>query len=191
MRRSKRVRSLQKEGCQPGMGAFDHPPMASEPVIALNAPAGDTVLNAAALEVSTAPGEVITLVRMCSLPGQRRGLPGLPPTAGRASTNASKTTESWRLALVTQNITGMPWRSVIRWRLVPSLPRSVGLGPVCGPPGAGHAGSIYTGAAEVQLIGAAQFGQQCHVQAVPCACALPVAQPPPAGHATAKPQFLG
>lgn len=64
MRRSKRVRSLQKEGCQPGMGAFDHPPMASEPVIALNAPAGDTVLNAAALEVSTAPGEVITLVRM-------------------------------------------------------------------------------------------------------------------------------
>lgn len=52
------------EGCQPGMGAFDYPPMASETVIALDAPAGDTVLNTAALEVSTAPGEVITLVRM-------------------------------------------------------------------------------------------------------------------------------
>lgn len=52
------------EGCQPGMGAFDYPPIASEPVIALDAPAGDTVLNTAALEVSTAPGEVITLVRM-------------------------------------------------------------------------------------------------------------------------------
>jgi hypothetical protein len=27
------------------------------------------------------------------------------------------------------------WRSVIRWRLLPSLPRSVGLGSVCEPPG--------------------------------------------------------
>ncbi len=48
--------------CQPGMSALNHPPMPSEPVIALNAPAGDTVPDTAALEVSAAPGEVVALV---------------------------------------------------------------------------------------------------------------------------------
>ena len=162
--------------------------MPPEPVIALDTPAGDTVLNNVALEISATPSEVGALVRIqpCG-PATQLAWLALPPTAERASTNASKTTESWRLTPVTQNINGMPWRSVMRWRLLPSLP----LGPVCGPPGAGNAGSIYKGTAEVQLVSVAQLRQQRHVQAVPYACTLPVAQPPPARHAAAKARFLG
>lgn len=52
------------KGSQPGMSALDHPAMASEAVIALDAPTSDTVFNAATLEVRTASGEVVALVRM-------------------------------------------------------------------------------------------------------------------------------
>ena len=93
---------------------------------------------------------------------------------------------------MTQKISGMPWWAVMMWRLLPSLPLSVGLGPVVRagacvlPPGAGHAGS-----AEVQLACTAQLVEQQQMQAIPHACGLPVTQTPPAGHATAKAQFLG
>lgn len=52
------------KGSEPGMGALDNPPMAPEPVIALDAFAGDAILDASALEVGTAPRVVITFVRM-------------------------------------------------------------------------------------------------------------------------------
>jgi hypothetical protein len=52
------------EGCQPSVGALNYPPMTSESVIALDASASDTILNAAALEVSATPSEVVALVRM-------------------------------------------------------------------------------------------------------------------------------
>jgi len=71
----------------------------------------------------------------CNLCGQRLGRPRRPRTIGKASTSCSNTTESCRLAPVTQKISGMPWRSVMMWRLLPSLPLSVGLAPVYWPPG--------------------------------------------------------
>jgi len=52
------------EGCQPGVGSFDHPAMAPEPVVTLDAFAGNTILDTAALEVGAASGVVIALVRM-------------------------------------------------------------------------------------------------------------------------------
>lgn len=67
----------------------------------------------------------------------------------------------------------------------------MGLSPVCGPPGAGNAGPIDTDPLEVELVGVAQFAQQLQVQCVPYTGALPVAQPPPAGHAAAVAQFMG
>ncbi len=73
----------------------------------------------------------------------------------------------------------------------PICPGRWGWDLCAGPPGAGHAGSIYTGAAEVQLVSASQLTEQCHVQAVPDTCVLPVAKTPPAGHAAAKAKFLG
>lgn len=52
------------KGSEPSMGALDHPPMAPEPVIALDAFAGNTILNTAALEVGAASHVVVALVRM-------------------------------------------------------------------------------------------------------------------------------
>ncbi|NKA10412.1 hypothetical protein GO298_03658 [Ralstonia solanacearum] len=66
-----------------------------------------------------------------SLLGRHRGRPVSPGTLGMASTRASNTTESWRLAPVTLSAKGTPRRSTARWRLLSSLPRSVGFGPVC------------------------------------------------------------
>lgn len=65
-----------------------------------------------------------------SLLGRHRGRP-VSPARGMASTRASNTTESWRLAPVTLGAKGTPRRSTARWRLLSSLPRSVGFGPVC------------------------------------------------------------
>ena len=52
------------KGRQPGMGALDDPAVAPEPVIALDALAGDAILDASAFEVGTAPRVVIALVCM-------------------------------------------------------------------------------------------------------------------------------
>ena len=52
------------KGRQPGMCALDHPAMTTQPVIALDAAPRDTALNASTFEVSTAPREVIALVRV-------------------------------------------------------------------------------------------------------------------------------
>jgi len=52
------------EGSQPGVSALDHPAVAPEPIIALDASAGDAIFDASALEVSTASRVVVTLVRM-------------------------------------------------------------------------------------------------------------------------------
>ncbi len=60
-----------------------------------------------------------------------------------------------------------------------------------GPPGAGHAGPIHAGAAEVKLVSTAQFSQQRQMQTVPHTGGLPVTKSSPAGHAAAKAQFLG
>lgn len=106
-----------------------------------------------------------------------------PSTAGRASTNCSNTSESCLLAAVTQDITGMRRASVTMWRLLPSFPRSAGLGPACAP--------LHAESAEVQPVALAQFVEQLQGQLVPHACRLPIAQSPPACHAAAKAQFLG
>ena len=122
------------KGRQPGMRALDHPAVAPEPVIALDALAGDAILDASVLEVGTASRIVVALVRM-QLVGPAARPARFSAHSRRESTSPSNTTQSWRLAPVTQNISGMPWRSVMMWRLLPSFPRSVGLGPVYGPPG--------------------------------------------------------
>ena len=52
---------------QPGMRSLHHPAMTPEPVIALDAPAGDAVLNATALEMVAAAMEVVALVGVQAL----------------------------------------------------------------------------------------------------------------------------
>ena len=55
------------ECCQPGVRSLDHPAVAPEPVMALDAPAGDAVLNATALEMVAAAMEVVALVGLQAL----------------------------------------------------------------------------------------------------------------------------
>ena len=48
--------------CQPGVRSLDHPAVAPEPVVALDAPTGDAVLDTAPLQMFATAMEVITLV---------------------------------------------------------------------------------------------------------------------------------
>ena len=65
--------------------------------------------------------------------GRWRGRPLSPCKSGMASTSESACCESFRLAPVSWMARGTPRPSQIRWRLLPSLARSVGFGPVCSP----------------------------------------------------------
>ena len=49
---------------QPGMCSLHHPAMTPEPVIALDAPASNAILNPTALEMLTTAMEVVALVGM-------------------------------------------------------------------------------------------------------------------------------
>ena len=62
------------------------------------------------------------------------------------------------------------------------LARSVGFGPVPGPPFGGHARAVHASPAPVDGIGPAQPVEQDAMQPVPDAGGLPLAQPPPARH---------
>ena len=52
------------EGSQPGVSALDHPAVTPQPIIALDALAGDAILDASTLEMSMASRVVVTFVRM-------------------------------------------------------------------------------------------------------------------------------
>lgn len=69
------------EGSQPGVSTLDHPAVATEPIIALDASAGDAILDASALEMSVALRVVATLVRM-----QLLGPPARPAPLATAKT---------------------------------------------------------------------------------------------------------
>lgn len=73
---------------EPGMRALDHPSMPSQPVVALDASACNAILDSSPPEMLVAPCESYPL-SACSLSGQRRGLPGRPAIAGKASTHFS------------------------------------------------------------------------------------------------------
>jgi hypothetical protein len=69
-----------------------------------------------------------------SLAGRRQGRPRPWHTGGTASIRTSKRRLSWMFAALRRRASGMPRASVMRWRLEPARPRSVGLGPVSSPP---------------------------------------------------------
>ncbi|KVH67215.1 hypothetical protein WJ41_01620 [Burkholderia ubonensis] len=60
-------------------------------------------------------------------------------------------------------------------RLLPSLPRSVGLGPVSWPPGAGHARTVDACAPPIDLVMFAQAAQHGQMQLLPHARRLTIA----------------
>jgi hypothetical protein len=110
--------------------------------------------------------------------GRWRGRPRCPCNLGMASTSARACCESLRLAPVSWMARGTPRPSQTRWRLLPSLARSVGFGPVCSPQ------KLPGPSCRLQLPGTKQS-----VRSVPASLAkrsVSVARcPPVANHATA------
>ncbi len=78
------------ECCQPSVRSLDHPAMTPEPVVALDAPAGDAVLNATALEMVAAAMEVVALVSVQAL-----GPASWPARQLAARSSASSIRCSW------------------------------------------------------------------------------------------------
>ncbi len=122
------------KGSQPGVSTFDHPAVAPEPIIALDASAGDAIFDASALELSTASRVVVALVRM--------QLPRPPPRPARLTTHrrqgVDQFLEDHRIVAVGARDTE-DQRDALGVRdevaLAAELAPVRGLGPVCGPPG--------------------------------------------------------
>lgn len=140
---------------KPGMRALDHPAVAPEPVIALDALAGDAILDTSVLEVGTASRIVVALVRM-----------QLVRPAARPAALATHRWQCVNQLLKHHSIVEIGARDTEHQRdalairdevvLAAKFPPVRGVGArVWAPPGAGHAG-----AAEVKLVSSAQFGQQ-------------------------------
>lgn len=66
--------------------------------------------------------------------GCRVGRPCLLRNAGIRSSMGSSILESCTFAAVKDTASGMPFKSVMMWCLLPGRPRSTGLGPVSSPP---------------------------------------------------------
>ena len=115
---------------KPAMRAFDNPAVSAKARAAFNAFASNAADDSQAPEVVSAALVVITLVSM-----------QLGRSAARATSESfdgrhlSNSIESWQFKPLTSITRGTPRASTTMCRLEPSLPVSVGLGPVCGPPG--------------------------------------------------------
>ena len=113
-------------------------------------------------------------------------------TAGIPSTSCFSNSESWVLADDNPTTTsGIPPASISRWYLEPALPRSTGFAPVSSPTPGPDTHAVDGGPRPIDLVVVAQPVQQPMMQGLPDAGGLPVAQPPPAGHAAATAQLLG
>ncbi len=126
---------------KPGMRALDYPAMPSALFLVFHTATSDTSRDGTLLQVTPTASKVVALVGM-QFARALRGWSFRPGTAGLASSVDSNAIESCRWAPVTVAASGMPRASTTMCRFVPSLPRSVGLGLVCAPPGAGNAGAI-------------------------------------------------
>lgn len=127
----------------------------------------------------------------CNFLGRWRGRPAKPLSAGMASMHCSKSMESCRLAPLTNTAKGMPLASTTMCLLEPSLPLSVGLGPVCGPPGAWNCRAVNAGSFPIDLVMLTKANQHRMVQLPPHPSGLPIAQSTPTRHATAEAHGLG
>lgn len=118
---------------EPSQGSLDNPPMAPQPLAALDPTPGDTGLDTTVGQRPTAAAVVVGLVGV-----QLRETLALRPQheriGGTLSTTASSIRLSCTFAPVSFSARRMPFASVRTWRFVPHLPRSVWFGPVAAPP---------------------------------------------------------
>lgn len=117
------------EPVDPGEAALDDPTMGPELLAALNTSPCDAVLDAPATARLATSSSVVGLVGV-QLAGPATWSTPFAGDGGHGVDQALEKPLSWTLAPVRRKASGTPQRSVIRWRLVPGLPRSVGLGPI-------------------------------------------------------------
>ncbi len=165
---------------EPRQRSLDDPPATSQPLTGLDPAPGDAGLDAAAGQRLTTAAVVVGLVGV-GLRGTLARRSQHERIGGMASTTASSIRLSWTFAPVSFRARGMPFASVTMWRFVPGLPRSVGFGPVAGPPFGCNRGAVEGGSAEVDAILAAEPVEQLILQTVPHSGLLPVPQASPAG----------
>ena len=122
------------EAGHPREGSLRHPAVPSEAAAVLDALAGDARDDAAAAQgmADRAAGVGLVGVELPRPPSWPAAPSPLIP--GTASSVASSISLSCQLAGLIVRPSGVPSASVTRWRFVPGLPRSVGLGPVVSPP---------------------------------------------------------
>ncbi len=119
--------------CKPAVRPLHLPAMLAQSLAALDASSGNATNDASLPQVGSASLEVVAFVGV-RVDGLLRGCPSKPVIAAIASTHFSDILESCLFAPLTKITRGMPLASTTMCRLEPSLPQSVGLGPVSWPP---------------------------------------------------------
>jgi hypothetical protein len=123
------------EGQQPGDRPFHNPAVPAQTVTGVHPDASDPCGDATPTQITAHPPVVVGLVRV----QLARPAPWPSPASAldrdtSPSRIGSTSMESWRLAPVIATARDSPSAVTSKWYLVPSLPRSVGLGPVSSPP---------------------------------------------------------
>ncbi len=122
------------EPVDPGEAALDDPAMVPELLAALHTSPCNSVLDAPTTARLAAPASIVDLVRVQPV-GSAPWSTLLASDGGHGVDQLLEghaVVDCWRRSGGRR--AGRHERSVIRWRLVPGLPRSVGLGPVASPP---------------------------------------------------------
>ena len=123
------------EFVEPCETSFDDPAMASKFLRGIDAATRDPGGDVPTPACFAAAVMIVGLVGMQLVgPPARLRTGFLPRWPLMASMRSSNGVLSWPLAPVRRKASGMPFRSVAKWRFVPARPRSVGLGPVARPP---------------------------------------------------------
>jgi hypothetical protein len=118
---------------EPCLRPLHNPPVPAQPLAGLHASARDAGRDPAVPQ-SLAAGRVIVsfvAVDLGRAPARPAGLTRGTADRLNASTSGSRSLESSTLAAESCTARGTPCRSTSTWKLLPALPRSVGLGPVC------------------------------------------------------------
>jgi len=136
---------------EPGQGAFHDPAGAAQTTAVRATTSGELSANAARVEVVAVGLRIVGAIAL-DKSRPRRGAPGHPRSGGMLSTSGSSWVTSWRLALVTIAVRGMPRASVRRWCFRPfSYGDRLGSVQFFSPTQRPDRGTVHDGARQIEL----------------------------------------
>lgn len=121
------------EPVQVSEGALDNPALSAESGAVFSATSCEQWLHAERADEAAVLVVVVAAVTEHDVGAAPRSATLAPQTGGTAWSSGMSWVTSLRLPPVRVTASGMPVASVIRWCLLPVLPRSTGLRPVLGP----------------------------------------------------------